>query len=203
MRFCWWPTSRSVCKSTFSDSRAQVDGLEEYLNDPVKQHYLVRTLPAKMKRQLLYRRWLASLLSCVLLQLTATVILNGAFMCSLNQEIHLHISREPAEVGLHGSAAVWSRGEVQGERPGTRSPKTPHRENTSFSSDCCSDPIIFFVDYLIICTEIHKYLPDVWKRDKHARWMLSLIFFLLMFGVKVATKHAQFNMSKFTVELNN
>ncbi|KAM9363755.1 general transcription factor 3C polypeptide 1 [Symphorus nematophorus] len=34
----------------------KVDGLEEYLNDPVKQHHLVRTLPARMKRQLLYRR---------------------------------------------------------------------------------------------------------------------------------------------------
>ncbi|XP_035036603.2 general transcription factor 3C polypeptide 1 [Hippoglossus stenolepis] len=33
-----------------------VDGLEEYLNDPVKQHLLVRDLPAKMRRQLLYRR---------------------------------------------------------------------------------------------------------------------------------------------------
>ncbi|KAM9314246.1 general transcription factor 3C polypeptide 1 [Pholidichthys leucotaenia] len=34
----------------------EVDGLEEYLNDPVKQHYLVRALPAKMRRRLLYRR---------------------------------------------------------------------------------------------------------------------------------------------------
>ncbi|XP_040001751.1 general transcription factor 3C polypeptide 1 [Xiphias gladius] len=34
----------------------KVDGLEEYLNDPVKQHHLVRVLPARMKRQLLYRR---------------------------------------------------------------------------------------------------------------------------------------------------
>ncbi|XP_071360613.1 general transcription factor 3C polypeptide 1 [Trachinotus anak] len=34
----------------------KVDGLEEYLNDPVKQHYLVRSLPAKMRRQLLYKR---------------------------------------------------------------------------------------------------------------------------------------------------
>lgn len=34
----------------------QVDDLEEYLNDPVKQHYLVRSLPARMKRQLLYKR---------------------------------------------------------------------------------------------------------------------------------------------------
>ncbi|XP_074545488.1 general transcription factor 3C polypeptide 1 [Halichoeres trimaculatus] len=34
----------------------KVDGLEEYLNDPVKQHYLVSMLPAKMRRQLLYRR---------------------------------------------------------------------------------------------------------------------------------------------------
>ncbi|KAK2918687.1 general transcription factor 3C polypeptide 1 [Channa argus] len=33
-----------------------VDGLEEYLNDPVKQHYLVRALPARMRRQLLYKR---------------------------------------------------------------------------------------------------------------------------------------------------
>ncbi|KAK2817334.1 hypothetical protein Q5P01_025525 [Channa striata] len=33
-----------------------VDGLEEYLNDPVKQHCLVRALPAKMRRQLLYKR---------------------------------------------------------------------------------------------------------------------------------------------------
>lgn len=38
---------------------------------------------------------------------------------SLYQEIHLHISREPTEVGLHGSAAVRSCGEVQGQRPGT------------------------------------------------------------------------------------
>uniref|UniRef100_A0A8D2ZF46 General transcription factor 3C polypeptide 1 n=1 Tax=Scophthalmus maximus TaxID=52904 RepID=A0A8D2ZF46_SCOMX len=34
----------------------KVDGLEEYLNDPVKQHYLVGVLPARMRRQLLYRR---------------------------------------------------------------------------------------------------------------------------------------------------
>ncbi|XP_069023396.1 general transcription factor 3C polypeptide 1 [Embiotoca jacksoni] len=34
----------------------QVDGLEEYLDDPVKQHYLVRGLPARMRRQLLYKR---------------------------------------------------------------------------------------------------------------------------------------------------
>lgn len=34
----------------------QVDDLEEYINDDVKQHYLVRALPARMKRQLLYRR---------------------------------------------------------------------------------------------------------------------------------------------------
>ncbi|XP_056136206.1 general transcription factor 3C polypeptide 1-like [Lampris incognitus] len=34
----------------------EVDGLEEYLNDPVKQHYLVRTLPSRIRRQLLYKR---------------------------------------------------------------------------------------------------------------------------------------------------
>ncbi|XP_070828041.1 general transcription factor 3C polypeptide 1 [Chaetodon trifascialis] len=34
----------------------KVDGLEEYLSDPVKQHHLVRMLPARMKRQLLYKR---------------------------------------------------------------------------------------------------------------------------------------------------
>lgn len=34
----------------------QVDGLEEYLNDSVKQHYLVRNLPDKVKRQLLFKR---------------------------------------------------------------------------------------------------------------------------------------------------
>ncbi|KAJ4944248.1 hypothetical protein JOQ06_012793, partial [Pogonophryne albipinna] len=34
----------------------KVEGLEEYLNDPVKQHHLIRTLPARMRRQLLYKR---------------------------------------------------------------------------------------------------------------------------------------------------
>ncbi|XP_029367452.1 general transcription factor 3C polypeptide 1 [Echeneis naucrates] len=34
----------------------KVEGLEEYLSDPVKQHHLVRTLPARMRRQLLYKR---------------------------------------------------------------------------------------------------------------------------------------------------
>ncbi len=65
-------------------------------------------------------------------------------MGSLYQEIHLLISREPAEVGLHGSAAVWSSGEVQGERPGTKkshqvksATDTPHRKKRSSSSDCC------------------------------------------------------------------
>lgn len=38
------------------DFYPQVDGIEEFLNDPVKQHYLVRMLPAKTKRQLLYKR---------------------------------------------------------------------------------------------------------------------------------------------------
>ncbi|XP_061082506.1 general transcription factor 3C polypeptide 1 [Conger conger] len=34
----------------------QVDGLEAYLNDPVKQHYPIRHLPGKLKMQLLYKR---------------------------------------------------------------------------------------------------------------------------------------------------
>ncbi|XP_077094311.1 general transcription factor 3C polypeptide 1 isoform X3 [Siphateles boraxobius] len=34
----------------------QIAGLEEYLNDPVKKHYLIRFLPADIKRQLLHRR---------------------------------------------------------------------------------------------------------------------------------------------------
>ncbi|XP_027139206.1 general transcription factor 3C polypeptide 1 isoform X2 [Larimichthys crocea] len=34
----------------------KVDGLEEYLSDPVKQHHLIRVLPAKMRRQLLFKR---------------------------------------------------------------------------------------------------------------------------------------------------
>ncbi|XP_043108861.1 general transcription factor 3C polypeptide 1 [Puntigrus tetrazona] len=34
----------------------QVEGLEQYLKDPVKQHYLIRFLPAEIKRQLLHRR---------------------------------------------------------------------------------------------------------------------------------------------------
>ncbi|XP_059189576.1 general transcription factor 3C polypeptide 1 [Centropristis striata] len=34
----------------------KVEGLEDYLNNPVKQHYLIRALPARMKRQLLYKR---------------------------------------------------------------------------------------------------------------------------------------------------
>ncbi|KAM4751478.1 general transcription factor 3C polypeptide 1 [Anableps anableps] len=34
----------------------KVDELEDYLSDSVKQHYLVRALPARMKRQLLYKR---------------------------------------------------------------------------------------------------------------------------------------------------
>lgn len=58
-------------------------------------------------------------------------------MGSLYQEIHLHISWEPTEVGLHGSAAVWSYGEVQGERPGTQiCSKRPLRWKRSSSSDC-------------------------------------------------------------------
>ncbi|XP_062866959.1 general transcription factor 3C polypeptide 1 isoform X2 [Trichomycterus rosablanca] len=34
----------------------KVDGLKGYLHDPVKQHYLIRFLPAQMKRQILHRR---------------------------------------------------------------------------------------------------------------------------------------------------
>ncbi|KAK2909570.1 hypothetical protein Q8A67_005407 [Cirrhinus molitorella] len=34
----------------------QVEGLDQYLEDPVKQHYLIRFLPAEIKRQLLHRR---------------------------------------------------------------------------------------------------------------------------------------------------
>ncbi|CAG5928749.1 unnamed protein product [Menidia menidia] len=40
----------------FTQINYKVDELEDYLNDPVKQHYLVRALPWKMKRQLLYKR---------------------------------------------------------------------------------------------------------------------------------------------------
>ncbi|XP_048869314.1 general transcription factor 3C polypeptide 1-like isoform X3 [Brienomyrus brachyistius] len=34
----------------------KVDDLELYLNDPVKHHYLIRVLPGRMKKQLLYKR---------------------------------------------------------------------------------------------------------------------------------------------------
>ncbi|XP_056587821.1 general transcription factor 3C polypeptide 1 [Triplophysa dalaica] len=34
----------------------KVEGLEQYMNDPVKQHYLIRFLPADIKRQLLHKR---------------------------------------------------------------------------------------------------------------------------------------------------
>ncbi|XP_051982502.1 general transcription factor 3C polypeptide 1-like isoform X3 [Xyrauchen texanus] len=34
----------------------KVEGLEHYLKDPIKQHYLIRFLPSEMKRQLLYKR---------------------------------------------------------------------------------------------------------------------------------------------------
>uniref|UniRef100_A0A7N6A9M9 B-block binding subunit of TFIIIC domain-containing protein n=1 Tax=Anabas testudineus TaxID=64144 RepID=A0A7N6A9M9_ANATE len=34
----------------------KVDELEEYLSDPVKQHYLVSALPSRMRRQLLFKR---------------------------------------------------------------------------------------------------------------------------------------------------
>ncbi|KAM4584504.1 general transcription factor 3C polypeptide 1 isoform 2-T2 [Odontesthes bonariensis] len=40
----------------FTQINYKVDGLEEYLSDPIKQHCLVRALPARMKRQLLYKR---------------------------------------------------------------------------------------------------------------------------------------------------
>ncbi|KAA0721645.1 General transcription factor 3C polypeptide 1 TF3C-alpha TFIIIC box B-binding subunit [Triplophysa tibetana] len=34
----------------------KVEGLEQYLNEPVKQHYLIRFLPTNIKRQLLHKR---------------------------------------------------------------------------------------------------------------------------------------------------
>nr|XP_057921258.1 general transcription factor 3C polypeptide 1-like [Doryrhamphus excisus] len=34
----------------------QVDGLEDFLNDPVKQHLLIRQLPLEMRRKLFYKR---------------------------------------------------------------------------------------------------------------------------------------------------
>ncbi|CAN9510592.1 unnamed protein product [Ophioblennius macclurei] len=34
----------------------KVDGLDEFVNDPVKKHYLIRMLPARTKRQLLFKR---------------------------------------------------------------------------------------------------------------------------------------------------
>ncbi|XP_049576540.1 general transcription factor 3C polypeptide 1 isoform X1 [Syngnathus scovelli] len=34
----------------------QVDGLEEYLNDPVKQHHLIQQLPLAMRKKLFFRR---------------------------------------------------------------------------------------------------------------------------------------------------
>uniref|UniRef100_A0A3Q3AAB1 Ral transcription factor IIIC subunit 1 n=1 Tax=Kryptolebias marmoratus TaxID=37003 RepID=A0A3Q3AAB1_KRYMA len=40
----------------FTQINYMVDGLEEYVSDLVKQHYLVRSLPAQTKRQLLYKR---------------------------------------------------------------------------------------------------------------------------------------------------
>lgn len=43
-------------KDTFADFSQQIDGLEEILKDPVKQHYIISMLPARMSRQLLYKR---------------------------------------------------------------------------------------------------------------------------------------------------
>lgn len=64
--------------------------------------------------------------------------------CSLHQEIHFHFPREPAEVGLHGSAAARSCGEVQGERPGTKKP----------------------------LSQTIEYNQNAWKRHREWRWTL-------------------------------
>lgn len=102
----------------------QVEGLGEYLNDPVKQHFLIRVLPSRLRRQLLYKRWLSHFLSnyvsgCLLK-------FNVSFIF---QEVSVLLLWEPAEVGLHGTAAVWSCGKIQGERPGTVA--TPTKTITS------------------------------------------------------------------------
>jgi general transcription factor 3C polypeptide 1 len=40
----------------------KVDGLDDYINHPVKKHYLVKTLPEDMKQKLLYaRKYIASI----------------------------------------------------------------------------------------------------------------------------------------------
>ncbi|KAG5854560.1 hypothetical protein ANANG_G00039100 [Anguilla anguilla] len=44
----------------------QVDGLDAFLSDPVKQHYLIRFLPGEIKKQLLYkRRYIFSFHECM------------------------------------------------------------------------------------------------------------------------------------------
>uniref|UniRef100_A0A1A8EMJ4 General transcription factor IIIC, polypeptide 1, alpha 220kDa n=2 Tax=Nothobranchius korthausae TaxID=1143690 RepID=A0A1A8EMJ4_9TELE len=40
----------------FTQINYKVDGLEELVNDPMKQHYLVSSLPPKMQRELLFKR---------------------------------------------------------------------------------------------------------------------------------------------------
>lgn len=35
----------------------QVDNLEDFLNDPLKKHTLIRFLPRHIRQQLLYKRW--------------------------------------------------------------------------------------------------------------------------------------------------
>uniref|UniRef100_A0A8C1XUU2 General transcription factor IIIC subunit 1 n=1 Tax=Cyprinus carpio TaxID=7962 RepID=A0A8C1XUU2_CYPCA len=51
------PPEEDTCASEGQfKGECKVEGLDQYLKDPVKQHYLIRFLPSEVKRQLLHKR---------------------------------------------------------------------------------------------------------------------------------------------------
>lgn len=47
------------------DHNFQVDNLEDYLNNPLKKHTLIRCLPRSIRQKLLYKRRVSLLALCV------------------------------------------------------------------------------------------------------------------------------------------
>lgn len=85
----------SVFVKVVSSLRYKIEGIEEYLQDDVKQHYLVRSLPVQLRNALLYaRRYIYSIHETIKRLSYVGLLTFGPQRLKEKDQVHLYIHRK-------------------------------------------------------------------------------------------------------------
>uniref|UniRef100_A0A8C6NY38 Ral transcription factor IIIC subunit 1 n=1 Tax=Nothobranchius furzeri TaxID=105023 RepID=A0A8C6NY38_NOTFU len=146
----------------FTQINYKVDGLEELVNDPMKQHYLVSSLPPKMQRELLYRRKYILMFNENLQRLVYMGLLQFA-------PTERFKDKDQMFVYLKRNATIVDTTSTEPHYWQVSEPPDKPFERRSYTLNTADDVESYWFDLMCVClntplgTQTHRH-ESIWKR---------------------------------------